>query len=62
MLEKNLYSYKTFDEIKNNPEIEIVYIVLPNACTLNTQFALRLPVNMFCVKNLWRLRRRNAGR
>lgn len=27
----NVYSYDNFDEIKNNPEIDIVYIVLPNA-------------------------------
>ena len=28
---KNIYDYKSFDEIKDNPEIDIVYIVLPNA-------------------------------
>jgi predicted dehydrogenase len=28
---KNLYNYKNFDEIKNNPEIDAVYIVLPNS-------------------------------
>jgi predicted dehydrogenase len=27
---KNVYSYQNFDTIKNNPEIEAVYIVLPN--------------------------------
>lgn len=29
--DKNLYSYENFDEIKSNPDIDIVYIVLPNA-------------------------------
>ena len=28
---KNVYSYQNFDDIKNNPEIEAVYIVLPNS-------------------------------
>jgi predicted dehydrogenase len=28
---KNIYNYQTFDQIKNNPEIDAVYIVLPNA-------------------------------
>lgn len=28
---KNLYNYQNFDEIKNNPEIDAVYIVLPNS-------------------------------
>ncbi len=29
--EKNIYTYETFDQIKDNPDIDIVYIVLPNA-------------------------------
>ena len=29
--EKNIYSYSNFDDIKDNPDIEIVYVVLPNA-------------------------------
>jgi len=28
--EKNIYSYENFDMIKDNPDIDIVYIVLPN--------------------------------
>lgn len=28
---KNVYSYETFDSIKNNKEIDIVYVVLPNS-------------------------------
>ena len=28
---KNIYSYETYDQIKNNPEIDAVYIVLPNS-------------------------------
>ena len=29
--EKNIYSYSNFDDIKDNPDIDIVYIVLPNS-------------------------------
>ena len=28
---KNIYTYDNYDDIKNNPDIEAVYIVLPNA-------------------------------
>ncbi len=27
---KNIYSYQTFDQIRNNPDIDIIYVVLPN--------------------------------
>ncbi len=27
----NIYDYSTFDQIKNNPDIDIIYIVLPNS-------------------------------
>lgn len=29
--EKNIYTYDTFDQIKDNPDIDVVYVVLPNA-------------------------------
>jgi predicted dehydrogenase len=28
--QQNIYNYETFDRIRNNPDIDIVYIVLPN--------------------------------
>lgn len=28
--DKNIYSYETFDDIKDNPDIDIIYVVLPN--------------------------------
>ncbi len=28
--DKNIYNYQTFDQIRNNPDIDIVYVVLPN--------------------------------
>jgi predicted dehydrogenase len=27
---KNIYNYQTFDQIRNNPDIDIIYVVLPN--------------------------------
>jgi predicted dehydrogenase len=29
--EKNCYNYENFDDIKNNPDIDAVYIITPNA-------------------------------
>ncbi|WP_419730878.1 Gfo/Idh/MocA family protein [Lichenicola sp.] len=37
--EKNLYSYADFDRIRDNPDIDIVYIVLPNA--MHAEFTIR---------------------
>ncbi|MVN20672.1 Gfo/Idh/MocA family protein [Mucilaginibacter arboris] len=37
--QKKLYNYQNFDEIKNNPEIDAVYIVLPNA--MHEEFVIR---------------------
>jgi len=37
--EKNLYNYQNFDEIRNNPEIDAVYIVLPNS--MHEEFTVR---------------------
>jgi len=36
---KNIYNYQTFDQIKNNPEIDAVYILLPNA--LHEEYVVR---------------------
>ncbi|MET0391535.1 MAG: Gfo/Idh/MocA family oxidoreductase [Chitinophagaceae bacterium] len=37
--DQNTYSYETFDSIKDNPDIDIVYVVLPNA--LHTEYVIR---------------------
>ncbi len=29
--EKNCYNYETFDQVKNNPDIDAVYVITPNA-------------------------------
>ncbi len=37
--EKNIYNYQNFDEIANNKDIDIVYVVLPNS--MHHEFVLR---------------------
>jgi predicted dehydrogenase len=37
--EKNIYSYQNYDEIKNNPDIDVVYIVLPNG--MHAEYTIR---------------------
>ena len=39
LAEKNCYNYENFDEIKNNADIDAVYIVLPNS--MHKEYALR---------------------
>ncbi len=37
--EKNVYNYDNFDDIKNNEDIDIVYVVLPNS--MHAEFSIR---------------------
>ncbi len=37
--EKNIYDYQNFDQIKNNPDIDVVYVVLPNS--MHAEFTIR---------------------
>ncbi|CAN5215663.1 Gfo/Idh/MocA family oxidoreductase [soil metagenome] len=37
--DKNIYSYDNFDSIANNPDIDVIYVVLPNA--LHKEFTIR---------------------
>ena len=37
--EQNIYDYKNFDSIKENPDIDIVYVVLPNS--MHAEFSIR---------------------
>ncbi len=39
LADKNIYDYKTFDRIVDNPDIDIVYVVTPNA--LHAEYAVR---------------------
>ncbi len=36
---KNIYNYQTFDRIADNPEIDVVYVVLPNA--MHAEYTIR---------------------
>jgi predicted dehydrogenase len=36
---KNIYNYQNYDSIKNNPEIDIVYVIVPNS--LHAEFTIR---------------------
>ena len=37
--EKNIYNYQNFDEIKNNNDIDLVYVVLPNS--MHKEYTIR---------------------
>ncbi|MES1217201.1 MAG: Gfo/Idh/MocA family oxidoreductase [Bacteroidota bacterium] len=37
--DKNIYSYETFDQVKNNPDIDIIYVVLPNS--MHAEYTIR---------------------
>ena len=37
--EKNVYNYETFDQIADNPDIDVVYVVLPNS--MHADYAIR---------------------
>lgn len=37
--QKNIYNYENFDKIKDNPDIDIVYVVLPNA--MHAEYTIR---------------------
>lgn len=37
--EKNIYSYATYDQIKDNPDIDIIYVVLPN--NMHAEYTIR---------------------
>jgi hypothetical protein len=37
--EKNIYNYENFDTIKDNPDIDVVYVVLPNS--MHAEYTIR---------------------
>ena len=36
---KNLYNYQNYDSIKDNPEVDVIYIVLPNG--MHAEYTIR---------------------
>ena len=51
--DKNIYNYQNFDQIANNPDIDVVYVVLPPS--MHREYVIRAakPANMYGVKNRW---------
>jgi predicted dehydrogenase len=48
---KNVYSYQTFDQIKSNPAIDVVYVALPNSMHAEyTMRAARAGKHVLCEK------------
>ncbi len=39
ILEKNIYNYQTYDQLKKNPDVQVIYVVLPNG--LHREFVVR---------------------
>jgi predicted dehydrogenase len=37
--ERSIYTYENFDQIRNNPDIDVVYVVLPNS--MHAEFTIR---------------------
>jgi predicted dehydrogenase len=49
--DKNIYSYETFDRIAENPDVDVVYVVLPNAMHAEyTIRAARAGKHVYCEK------------
>ncbi len=49
--EDNVYNYETFDEVADNPEIDVIYVVLPNS--MHAEFTIRAAragKHVFCEK------------
>ena len=38
---KNIYNYENYDSLQNNPEIDVIYIVLPNG--MHAEYTVRGP-------------------
>ena len=59
---KNIYNYENYDSIKNNPEVDVIYIVLPNG--MHAEYTVRgsEPASTCYPRSRWRTLRRNASR
>jgi predicted dehydrogenase len=44
--EKNCYNYENMDAIKNNPDIDVVYVITPIPCINHLPLRWRKQVNM----------------
>jgi predicted dehydrogenase len=51
LAERNIYSYETFDRIADNPDVDVVYVVLPNS--MHAEYSIRAAragKHVFCEK------------
>ena len=51
ILDKNVYSYDTYEEIANNPDIDVIYVVLPPS--MHAEYTVRgaeIGKHMWCEK------------
>ena len=52
--EKNIYNYQNFDQVANNDEIDVIYIVLPPS--MHKEYVIRAAnagKHVWCEKNQW---------
>ena len=59
---KNIYNYQNYDSIKDNPDVDLIYIVLPNG--MHAEYTVRglKPASMCSAKSRWRTRRPNVSK
>ena len=62
LAERNIYSYETFDRIADNPDVDVVYVVLPNSMHAEYSIRARAPANTSTARSRWRSRPRSASR
>jgi hypothetical protein len=44
--EKNIYNYQTYDKIAENPDIDVIYVVLPNS--MHPEYTMRAAGRQAC--------------
>ncbi|MEI9962387.1 MAG: Gfo/Idh/MocA family oxidoreductase [Limisphaerales bacterium] len=59
---KNIYNYNTMEQMADNPDIDIVYVVTPNALHAGIPSRRQSRANMCCAKSRWKSPRKNASR
>ncbi len=59
---QNVYSYQNYDNLHNNPDVDVIYIVLPNS--MHAEYTVRgqKQESILCAKSRWQTRLRNANR
>jgi GFO/IDH/MocA oxidoreductase family protein len=56
-----IYNYDNFDRIKDDPDVQVVYIILPNH--MHAEYTIRAPrpASTSCARSRWRSRSRNLS-